>query len=99
MSKSKVRKPGAIPPWNKGARRIAAPARPVLDQPRPNRGTAPCPRFSGRRCLPEKIKELVRLAQEQGHLTYNDINDVLPDNVTDAGDTGRGFRQAAQPGN
>jgi len=31
--------------------------------------------------LTEKIKELVRLAQEQGYLTYNDINDALPDNV------------------
>src|ERR1700677_4700410 len=31
--------------------------------------------------LPEKIKELVRLAQEQGHLTYNDVNEVLPENV------------------
>src|SRR5438477_574764 len=29
--------------------------------------------------LTEKIKELVRLAQEQGYLTYNDINDTLPD--------------------
>jgi RNA polymerase primary sigma factor len=27
----------------------------------------------------EKVKELVRLAQEQGHLTYNDINEVLPE--------------------
>ncbi|HEX4119926.1 MAG TPA: RNA polymerase sigma factor RpoD [Verrucomicrobiae bacterium] len=31
--------------------------------------------------LAEKIKELVRLAQEQGYLTYNDINDALPDGV------------------
>ncbi len=31
--------------------------------------------------LTEKIKELVRLAQEQGYLTYNDINEALPDNV------------------
>ncbi len=31
--------------------------------------------------LTEKIKELVRLAQEQGYLTYNDINDVIPDSV------------------
>ncbi len=30
--------------------------------------------------LAEKIKELVRLAQEQGYLTYGDINDALPDN-------------------
>src|SRR5438132_3255651 len=28
--------------------------------------------------LTEKIKELLRLAQEQGYLTYNDINDALP---------------------
>jgi RNA polymerase primary sigma factor len=31
--------------------------------------------------LDEKVKELVRLAQEQGYLTYNDINDALPDGV------------------
>src|SRR2546430_14185858 len=29
--------------------------------------------------LTEKVRELVRLAQEQGYLTYNDINDALPD--------------------
>src|SRR2546425_7969863 len=34
--------------------------------------------------LTEKIKELVRLAQEQGYLTYNDINDALPDTVVTA---------------
>ncbi len=34
--------------------------------------------------LPEKIKELVRLAQEQGYLTYNDINEALPDNIVTA---------------
>ncbi|MBI4325088.1 MAG: RNA polymerase sigma factor RpoD [Chloroflexi bacterium] len=31
--------------------------------------------------LTEKIKELVRLAQEQGYLTYSDINDALPDSI------------------
>jgi len=31
--------------------------------------------------LAEKVKELVRLAQEQGYLTYNDINDALPDSM------------------
>ena len=34
--------------------------------------------------LPEKVKELVRLAQEQGYLTYSDINDALPDSVVSA---------------
>jgi RNA polymerase primary sigma factor len=29
--------------------------------------------------LTQKIKELVRLAQEQGYLTYNDITEALPD--------------------
>jgi len=31
--------------------------------------------------LAEKVKELVRLAQEQGYLTYGDINDALPDGM------------------
>ncbi len=31
--------------------------------------------------LSEKVKELVRLAQEQGYLTYTDINDAIPDGV------------------
>jgi RNA polymerase primary sigma factor len=29
----------------------------------------------------EKIKELVRLAQEQGYLTYNDISDTMPESL------------------
>ena len=36
--------------------------------------------------LTEKVKELLRLAQEQGYLTYNDINDALPDNIVTADD-------------
>jgi len=31
--------------------------------------------------LTEKVKELVRLSKEQGYLTYNDINDALPENI------------------
>ncbi|MGO9245228.1 MAG: RNA polymerase sigma factor RpoD, partial [Verrucomicrobiia bacterium] len=31
--------------------------------------------------LAEKIKELVRLAQEQGYLTYSDITEALPDTL------------------
>src|SRR4030095_5818413 len=31
--------------------------------------------------MTEKVKELLRLAQEQGYLTYNDINDALPDSM------------------
>src|SRR5438270_11190005 len=36
--------------------------------------------------LPEKIKELLRLAQEQGYLTYSDINDALPDSIVNPED-------------
>src|ERR1051326_4887074 len=36
----------------------------------------------------EKIKELVRLAQEQGYLTYGDINDALPETITGAEELG-----------
>ncbi len=36
--------------------------------------------------LTEKLKELIRLAQEQGHLTYDDINDALPESIITAED-------------
>src|SRR5438477_13057002 len=32
--------------------------------------------------MPEVIKTLIEMAREQGHLTYDDINDVLPDGVS-----------------
>jgi RNA polymerase primary sigma factor len=31
--------------------------------------------------LTEKVRELLLLAKEQGHLTYDDINDALPENI------------------
>jgi RNA polymerase primary sigma factor len=43
-------------------------------------GTAAPTREVSATALAEKIKELVRLAQEQGQLTYTDINEVLPEN-------------------
>ncbi len=32
-------------------------------------------------CIAEKVKELVQLAQEQGHLTFCDIQEALPDGL------------------
>jgi RNA polymerase primary sigma factor len=32
--------------------------------------------------ITEVIKTLIEMAREQGHLTYDDINDVLPDGVS-----------------
>jgi len=34
----------------------------------------------------EKLKELIRLAKEQGYLTFEDLNETLPDNLTEAED-------------
>jgi len=31
--------------------------------------------------ITEKIKDLLRLAKEQGHLSYDDVNDALPDDL------------------
>jgi len=31
----------------------------------------------------EKVRELIRLAKEQGYLTFDDLNEALPDGVTD----------------
>jgi RNA polymerase primary sigma factor len=80
MSKSKVRKPGANLSLNKGRSRVTTPAQPRAESAaiqllRPVSQNGFDPVFA------DKIKELVRLAREQGHLTYNDLNDVLPENA------------------
>ena len=48
--------------------------------PRPGANQAPAVTPSGLE-IAQKIKELVRLAQEQGYLTYCDINDALPEGL------------------
>ena len=45
--------------------------------------------------LTETIKTLLHLAQEHGHVTYDDINDVLPDGLSPGGSR-RALYQAAQ---
>jgi RNA polymerase primary sigma factor len=69
MSKTKVLKSQAD-----SARQKESPPAAELDSPAPTNG-AP-------RLLADKIKDLVRLAREQGRLTYNDIDEVLSDNTT-----------------
>jgi len=44
-------------------------------------GTNGAPGANGAFDINEKVKELVRLSKEQGYLTYNDINDALPENI------------------
>jgi RNA polymerase primary sigma factor len=36
--------------------------------------------------LTQKVKDLLRLAKEQGHLTYDDLNDALPDDLVTPAD-------------
>ena len=80
MSKSKVRKAGSDSAREKGARSttLAAPPPPGPAADASRNGAPP---GSPPRDLSEIIKQLIRLAQEQGHLSYNDISDALPDNV------------------
>src|SRR5664280_374091 len=81
MSKSKVRKPEADLSPKKGGRPNGAvfadkafhsAASPLLN------GSAQTDSDAE---LSEKIKELVRLAQEQGRLTYGDISETLPESA------------------
>ena len=72
MSKIKVLKTGAKSPHKTGKRQATTSTLESLQSP-------PLPKDPAAE-LAEKIKELVRLAQEQGQLTFNDISEVLPEN-------------------
>jgi RNA polymerase primary sigma factor len=73
MPKSTVRKPEANSSLKKGKRSVVTSAVQLLEPAHvlPNGSTTE---------LSEKIKDLVRLAQEQGQLTFNDISEALPEN-------------------
>ncbi len=55
--------------------------KPVIPEPA-TPDPAPASSLGTRYDRNEKIRELVRLAKEQGHLTYDDINDALPGGIT-----------------
>src|SRR5438045_61274 len=78
MSKSKVRKPEANSSPEK-EKRSAAISIQTSEAAAKKSGDVIQTGLSAE--ISEIIKELVRLAQEQGHLTYNDINDVLPEST------------------
>jgi RNA polymerase primary sigma factor len=88
MAKSKVSrtalKPGAqeqVPP---AAESATSPARRKSPAKRLNPAADPNPTSANGQPavdIAQKIKELVRLAQEQGYLTYSDINDALPNTL------------------
>jgi len=80
MSKTKDRKAGANSSLKKGGRGAAISAGQLADSASNKNPGAVLPGNPDTE-LSKKIKDLVRLAQEQGHLTYNDINEVLPEDV------------------
>ena len=71
---------------NKGSRIIADLKPAITDNARAEGTSDSSPRVrpitqSTPSTIADKVKELVQLAQEQGHLTFGDINDALPDSV------------------
>src|ERR1035437_4909478 len=61
---------------------LALPA-PRVAEARPSLGSVTS---QGGLDLTQKVKDLLRLAKEQGHLTYDDINDALPDEMVTPAD-------------
>jgi RNA polymerase primary sigma factor len=80
MSKSKVRKPEVDSSPKKGKPDDVVFTTPASSSSgSATHNGSPAPEADGE--LSQKIKELVRLAQEQGRLTYGDISEVLPESV------------------
>ena len=82
MSKSKVCKIEAGSARDKGAHSTVISAQPLLDSA-VGKSRNGAPPGSPKADIAGIIKELIRLSQEQGHLSYNDISDALPDHVTE----------------
>ena len=70
---------------NKKKSKIAAPEALVATPPKSNRKGKEKPRIHTPE-IQEKIRELIKLAKEQEYLTYDDINEILPNNIVDPND-------------
>ena len=82
MSKSKVRKAEVSSVLEKKARTAVPACRHQVGSPT-TRFFSDILSNAPTADLSEKMRDLVRLAKEQGYLTYNDISDALPENVTE----------------
>jgi RNA polymerase primary sigma factor len=54
----------------------AAPAKPVA-------APEPPPATDQQKALQEKVRELIKLAKEQGYVTYDDLDEALPEGIND----------------
>jgi len=79
-AKSNPRSNGNGAPHHNGSSNgaSAAPIEPPSAEPRLDAGSI---KTKSGVDLTEKVRELLLLAKEQGHLTYDDINDALPENI------------------
>ncbi|MGJ8697935.1 MAG: RNA polymerase sigma factor RpoD [Verrucomicrobiaceae bacterium] len=73
-------------PAKKAPKKAAPPAKPKADAETP----APAAKKPKNRIdtpeIQEKIRELIKLAKEQDYLTYDDIHEILPNNIVDPSD-------------
>ncbi len=70
----------------KDSKKVPA-ATPVVEEPKKSlkKGGKERPRIHTPE-IQEKIRELIKLAKEQEYLTYDDINEILPNNIVDPND-------------
>ncbi len=73
---AKISKPAATPNGKRPAAK-EAPAAPVAAAPAPQALSVDSPEIA------EKIRELIKLAKEQGYLTFDDLNEALPESVNE----------------
>jgi len=95
MPKSKERATTPLPASRKSERAAARRSRPATEpKSRERAGLDGNPHAAAATCnhdhsavrpsageLAEKVKEMIRLAQEQGYLTHNDVSEALPDSA------------------
>ncbi|MEK0446925.1 MAG: hypothetical protein RLZZ399_2246 [Verrucomicrobiota bacterium] len=62
---------------------VTKPAEQKAKNPEPPKPAAPPSLLSAEFDVTEKLRELIRLAKEQGYLTFDDLNEALPDSAND----------------
>ena len=82
-AKAKPSKPNSSPSRPPAPQRVLVPLDTAATEGPLNLGTV---KSASGIDITEKIKELVRLAREQGYLTYGDVNDALPDGLVSVDD-------------
>ena len=85
-AKAKVEAPAPVLVSKKDSKKPLV-ATPIVEEPKKStkKGAKERPRIHTPE-IQEKIRELIKLAKEQEYLTYDDINEILPNNIVDPND-------------